>query len=300
MLVVVSLLVVLVWTRPAVLVSQALQRALYVSVVDQSGMPVPDLGPADFIVREDNLSREVIRVAPADDPMQIAILVDDSTAARDEIIDIRRALPGFVDVLLTPGEAARKNQISIIGLGQRPTVLSDYTTDRAQLGKAIDRIWQQVMAGNYLLDATMEVIQGFKKRDASRPVIVALTTDGTELSTAGYDRVLQALGGSNARFNVISLGRPAPATDDQARSRDIVVNQGPDATGGFHERLLTSMALTDKLQQVGNVLTHEYRVTYAHPDTLIPPEHVTVSVRRSGLTARGRLVKTQQGPQGRP
>jgi hypothetical protein len=112
--------------------------------------------------------------------------------------------------------------------------------------------------------------------------------------------VLQALGGSNARFNVISLGRPAPATDDQARSRDIVVNQGPDETGGFHERLLASIALTDKLQQVANVLTHEYLVTYAHPDTLIPPEHVTVSVRRSGLTARGRLVKNQQGPQGRP
>jgi hypothetical protein len=300
MLVVVSLLAALVWTRPAVLVSQALPRAMHVSVVDQAGMPVPDLGLADFIVREDNLSREILRVAPADDPMQIAILVDDSTAARDVVIDIRRALPGFVDALLAPGDAGRKNQISIIGLGQRPTVLSDYTTDRAQLGKAIDRVWQQVMAGNYLLDATMEVIQGFKKRDASRPVIVALTTDGTELSTAGYDRVLQALGGSTAMFNVISLGRPAPATDDQARSRDIVVSQGPDVTGGFHDRLLATMALTDKLQQVANVLTHEYLVTYAHPDTLIPPEHVTVSVRRSGLTARGRLVKNQQGPQGRP
>src|SRR5580765_618181 len=171
MLVVVSLLAALVWARPAVLVSQALPRALYVSVVDQSGMPVPDLGPADFIVREDNLSREVIRVGPADDPMQIAILVDDSTAARDQVIDIRRALPGFIDALLAPGEAGRKNQISIIGLGNRPTVLSDYTTDRAQLVKAADRVWQQVNAGNYLLDATMEVIQGFKKRDASRPVV---------------------------------------------------------------------------------------------------------------------------------
>ena len=76
----------------------------------------------------------------------------------------------------------------------------------------------------------MEVIQGFKKRDASRPVIVALTTDGQELSTAGYDRVLQALGGSNAMFNVISLGSPAPATDDQARSRDHRRESGPGAS----------------------------------------------------------------------
>jgi hypothetical protein len=300
MLLAASLLGVFAWTQPAVLVSQALPRALYVSVVDRSGMPVPDLGPGDFIVREDSLSREVLRVEPADDPMQIAILVDDSTAARDHIVNMRRALPGFVGALLMPGDAARKNQITIIGLAQRPTVLSDYTTDRAQLGKAIDRIWQQTMAGNYLLDAIMEVTQGFKKRNAGRPVIVALTTDGPELSTAGYDRALEALGGSNAMFNVISLGSPVADTDDQARSRDIVVNQGPDVTGGFDDRLLTSLALTDKLQQVANVLTHEYRVTYAHPDTLIPPEHVTVSVRRGGLTARGRLVKNQQALQGRP
>ena len=59
-------------------------------------------------------------------------------------------------------------------------MLSDYTADRAQLGKAIDRLWQQAMAANYLLDATVEVTRGFKKRDASRPVIVALTTDGPE------------------------------------------------------------------------------------------------------------------------
>ena len=83
---------------------------MYVSVVDQSGMPVPDLGLADFIVREDNLSREVLRVAPADDPMQIAILVDDSTAARDQVIDIRRALPGFIDALLAPETPAGRTR----------------------------------------------------------------------------------------------------------------------------------------------------------------------------------------------
>ena len=54
---------------------------MYVSVLDKAGAPVPDLGPADFIVREDNVAREVLRVAPATDPMQIAILVDNSQAA---------------------------------------------------------------------------------------------------------------------------------------------------------------------------------------------------------------------------
>ena len=45
--------------------AQALQKAMYVSVVDEAGAPVPDLGPSDFIVREDDVAREVLNVVPA-------------------------------------------------------------------------------------------------------------------------------------------------------------------------------------------------------------------------------------------
>ena len=47
--------------------AQAIQRSIYVSVLNAAGAPVPNLGPSDFIVREDNLSREVLRVGPVDD-----------------------------------------------------------------------------------------------------------------------------------------------------------------------------------------------------------------------------------------
>ncbi len=67
------------------LVAQTIQRALYVSVLNEAGAPVPDLGPSDFIVREDNVAREVLKVAPATEPMQVALLIDNSQAARDYI-----------------------------------------------------------------------------------------------------------------------------------------------------------------------------------------------------------------------
>src|SRR6266853_1780711 len=76
--------------------AQALQKSMYVSVVNKAGAPVPNLTPSDFIVREDNVSREVLRVAPADEPMQIAVLVDTSQTARDDISHMRTALPPFV------------------------------------------------------------------------------------------------------------------------------------------------------------------------------------------------------------
>src|SRR5579862_7887557 len=84
------------------LLAQTLRMGLYVSVVDQHGAPVPNIGPADLTVREDNVSREILRVDPATDPMQVAILIDNSQAARSIIPDVRRALPPLVDALLAP------------------------------------------------------------------------------------------------------------------------------------------------------------------------------------------------------
>ncbi len=77
-------------------------------------------------------AREVLRVVPADDPMQIAVLVDTSQAARDDISHMRTALPPFI-AALTGGEG--KNQVAIIAIGERPTVFADYSTSAAALKK---------------------------------------------------------------------------------------------------------------------------------------------------------------------
>ena len=58
--------------------------------------------------------------------------------------------------------------------------------------------------------------------------------------------------------------------------------------------MLTASALANKLQQLANVLTHSYRVVYAHPDSLIPPQRVTFAARRTDVTAFGTLVKEPQ------
>jgi VWFA-related protein len=275
---------------PGTLAAQARQKAMFVSVLDQAGAPVPDLGPGDFVIREDNIAREVLKVAKADEPMQIAVLVDTSQAARDDIAHIRTALPPFVAAL-----TAARNQVAIIAIGERPTVFTDYTTNPANLKKGIDRIWSMRDSGTYLLDGIVEVCQGFKKREASRPVIVSITTEGPELSNLQHDQVLDPVRAAGAAFHAITLGRPSGSMSDEVRNRNIVLDEGPKTTGGRRDALLTSMALADRLMQVANELTHQYRVTYARPQSLIPPERVTVAAAKPGLTARGTVIKEQQG-----
>lgn len=272
----------------ATLHAQAIQRALYVSALTDAGAPIPDLGPADFIVREDNLAREVLAVAPATDPMQIAIMVDTSQGARDLISHLRTALPPFVKAL-TAGEV--KNEVSIVAIGERPTVFTNYTFSQAELQKGIDRIWSIQNSGAYLLDGIVEVGQGFKKRGARRPVIVALLSEGPELSTRQHDQVLESLAANNVAFHAITMGRPSTSLSDEARERARVLDEAPRASGGRREELLTPMALAAALTKLADELTHQYKVTYARPQSLIPPERVTVTAAKPGVTARGTLIK---------
>jgi hypothetical protein len=272
--------------------AQAIQRALYVSALTEAGAPVADLAPADLIVREDNVAREVLTVVPAVEPMQIAILVDTSQGARDAISHMRTALPSFVNALTA---AEVKNEVAIIAIGERPTVYTNYTFSQTELKKGIDRIWSVRGSGAYLLDGIIEVCQGFKKRGAQRPVIVAILSEGPELSNRQHDQVLDPLRAAGAAFHAITLGRPSSDLRDETRERNIVLDEGPRTTGGRREELLTSMALEGKLTQLAAELTHQYKVTYARPQSLIPPERVTVAAAKPGITARGTLIKEDKG-----
>jgi hypothetical protein len=280
---------------PLSLGAQAIQRALYASALDEAGKPVPDLGPSDFIVREDNIAREVLRVEPAVEPMQIALLVDNSQAARDDIAHIRTALPAFIATLTGGGEDGVKNEVALIAIGERPTILTPGTSSRVTLQKGIDRIWSLQGTGAYLLDGIVETSKGFKKRDARRPVIISIATEGPELSNLQHDQVLEALRDSGTAYHAITLGRPSSSLSDETRNRNIVLDEGPRVTGGRRTELLTSMALGPALAQLADELTHQYRVTFARPQSLIPPERTTVAAARPGLTVRGTLIKAQPG-----
>lgn len=267
--------------------AQTLQRSIYTSVLDKDGMPVQNLTPADFIVREDNLAREVLRVEPATAPMQIALLVDNSTASSRNIRDVRDAAAEFIKSVTGSG---MKNAVALIAVADRPTILVDYTTDQAKLLKA--PIFSQPNSGAYMLDGIFETARAFKKREATRPVIVAIATNGPELSTRYRDQVIGALTDAGAALHIVMAGPPpTDVTSNEGRERAYIFSEGTESTGGRYDNVLAPSAMGMRLKQVGDELTHQYLVTYARPQSLIPPEHVKVSAKRADLTVRGTPVK---------
>lgn len=273
--------------------AQAVERSMYVSVLDASSGPVTGLGPDAFVVREDGQPREVLRVTPATAPMDLALLIDNSQAATAQINDLRRALEPFLTAL-----AAKGHRIALIGLADRPTILVDYTSSAERLQAGVGRIFAQETSGMLLLDALVDVSRGLRRREGERRVILSITTEGTDFSNVGFERTLEALDESGAQYYalVVTAGPTANLMSEEARNRGIVLDRGTRGTGGKLEHLLTGMAIGDALQRISAELQAQYHLVYARPERTVPPEDVEVDVRKPGLTARGVLVPQRARP----
>ena len=264
----------------------ARERTLFVTAVDSKGEPVEGLSPNDFVVTEDGRSREILRVSRAVEPMDIAVLADNSAAADRAIPSLRDGLKGFVGAL-TPD-----HQIAIVALADRPTLLVDYTSSRERLDLASGRLFAMSSSGMTLLDAIVEVSAGLRRRDTTRAVIVPVITTGIEFTNRQGRDVIGAVRQAGASLHPIVVGILDFASIEE-RERAMVIDEGSRGTGGQHVTLLTESALVPGLQKLARQLSSQYKLVYGRPDSLVPPQKTAVSSARQGVTMRGTLARGQ-------
>ena len=257
------------------------ERTMYVSAVDDKGEPVEGLGANDFIVREDGAAREVLRVSRALEPIDIAILVDNSAASEQLIPRVREALRTFI------AKMSSGNQIAIIGLADRPTILANYTSNKELLDKGIGLLWPQTRAGSTLLDAIYEVARGLQRRETPRAVIIPVITDGGDFANRQYDQVMQEVRRAGVAVHAITVGNFNSTDDEELRNRARLLAEGTRASGGQRVNLLTPISVQQALDRLARELSSQYKVVYGHPESLIPPTRFEVSARRPGITMRG-------------
>ncbi|MSO55669.1 MAG: VWA domain-containing protein [Acidobacteria bacterium] len=262
---------------PSIARAQSDERIIYASVVGDKGAPVMGLGVNDFIVREDRVAREILRVSPDRAPMQVALLVDDSRLMRGREGLLRQAVSAFVtnmrpDVM-----------IALIGLGERPTIRSDYTRDREKLLTAIGSLFGH--GSHTLSDAIFESSAALAKRPLMRSVIVAITSSGRAGGYRHRIEVLEALQWSQATLHVITVS-------DKGGASGRLIQEATQKTGGRDDTIIGMIGLERKAVDLAAELSNQYRVTYARPQRLIPPKKTEIRARNPELHARGMLVMT--------
>ena len=275
--------------HPAVRAQAGLrERTVFVSAVDNRGEPVSGLDTTDFRVTEDGRAREVLRVTPALEPIDIAILVDNSAASVRTISPTRDALRTFA------AQMAVGNQIAIIGLADRPTILVDYTSSAERLDQGIGRLFTMSGSGMTLLDSIVETSNGMRKRDAPRAVIVPIITPGAEFTNRYARDVIAALRTSGAALHPIVVGNLTMGSTEE-RERAVSLDQGSRETGGQQVTILAETAVEQALLKLARELSSQYKVVYGRPESLIPPEKIVVTSARPGVTMRGAPMRGQPG-----
>lgn len=264
------------------------ERTIFVSAVNSRGETVDGLGPSDFVVTEDGRRREVLRVSPATEAIDIAILVDNSAASMKAIPSIRQGLRTFVR------QMAVGNSIAIIALADRPTILVDYTSSTERLEQGIGRLFGMSGSGMTLLDALIEVSSGLRRREAPRAVVVPVMTNGAEFTNRYARDVVAALRAAGAGLHAIVIGN-LQLDSTEERERAITLDEGARATGGQHVTLLIDTAVEQALLKLARELSSQYKVVYGRPESLIPPEKTAVAPGRAGITMRGTPIRGQTG-----
>jgi VWFA-related protein len=265
------------------------ERTLFVSAVDKDGEPIADLGLSDFVVTEDGRRREVLRVSRAVEPMDIALLVDNSAAAENTTLPMREGLTNFVSRM------AEGNQIALVALASRPTILTDYTSDVKRLTNGIGLVWPQRQSGTTLLDAIVETSKGLGRRESTRAALVAVVTNGVEYSKWFSPEVVDAMTRASVSLHAITLGASDDLSSEEGRQRARVLNSAAPASGGQRIVILADTGINAALQKVARQLSAQYKVVYNRPESFLPPEKTEVSAARPGITMRGTPARGQTG-----
>jgi hypothetical protein len=268
----------------------ARQRTLFVTAVGEDGVPLGTLGPEDVIVREDGVAREVLKVTPAAEPVDITLLVDNSIASTKAIQDIRLGLEKFVTTFAGP------HPITLVTVADRPTVQVNSTTNKAQLQKGVTRLFAQPGAGATMNEAVVEASKAIARRKPARAAIIVVTSFGPEFSDRGYQFALDALADAGATLHVLELQdtQHTDSSDQGVRDRNVVIDRGTTETGGTRELLLANTSITDALQKAGRAATTQFEVVYGRPDTLIPARKVEVFSTRQTVKVRANTLKANR------
>lgn len=274
---------------PAAAQIESREQTLFVSAVDEKGEPVDGLGPDAFIVREEGVRREVIRVSRATEPIDLALLVDNSAAVQDEITFIREALSAFV-ATMAPG-----NQIAIIALADRPTIFTDYTSDTTRLADGVGRLFPMSQSGMTLLDGIAETARGLERRETPRAVIVPVFTDGVEFTNRYSKDVVAAARTARAAVHLVGIGPFYHSDEHSIRERSFLLDEAPRVTGGQRISLLSPHGLNQAMQRLARELSSQYKVVYGRPQSFIQPEKIEVTSAQPAVTMRGAPARGETG-----
>ena len=254
------------------------QATVMVTVVAESGDPVADLTPADFVVREKKKPLEVVRVDRIHQvPLLVTILFDISKpqlGTPPPITDMRDALTSLVKSLRSHNPAA---QIAFTEVAGAAVPAVAFEAPPEDLDKVISRVFIGQHASAVMIEGLLEAARRLKARPEMRKVILLVdfgSHDPTRVDTA--NQALREVQEALATVWSVSITPPnAPASPREAAVRAAVLS-----TGGLRLTAVSATGLKAQLDTVGRSLASQYLITFAGSSPAISADDIQVESKK--------------------
>ena len=262
--------------------AQAKEKSYLVTVIPETGEAVTDLTAADFTVREDGNTREIIKVEHAKAPLMVSLVIDMSQpppGMNTYPRHLRTGVTAFVAALRasSPGVKIEINEVANGVVTSVPFDAAPETLDKVAEGLFPAHAADAVM----LLEAVGTSARKLAAVPTPRRAIVSIDIDSSEAaSQSTMKRVVDEWAKSGATVWAASVRlRTAGGS-----SREGGLNSLTQNSGGLRVAVSSSTGLEATLKQFAASLASQYFVTYARPEAG-PPKPVTMETKR-GLKVR--------------
>lgn len=239
---------------------------LNVSVLGSDAQHVTGLREEQFEVFEDGVQQTLTFFAPADMPIDVAILLDTSASMTDSMTLVQQAAIRFAHALRPIDRA------TVMGISSGLRILQPLTADVAQLDQAIKST--RPGGGTPLYSSIYTALTELKKfrRDETTPrrqTIVVLSDGQDTASVFGFDELM-----SNVRRDAVPIYTIAPRPSQSVRSlresvfgesthrQDYELRTLATETGGRAFFPVTLKDLSGVYVDIANELAHQYSLGY--------------------------------------
>jgi hypothetical protein len=258
-------------------------RVVLATVADSRNRPLVDLGPDDFVVREDGEAREVFAVRLADYP--IAILVDNGSAARADFESIRKAVAHFI------GRIGGARPVAIGTLGDPPAMMTTFRDDRARVVAALGALSANPSADSLLFQSAANAAHAIQATGTPFSAIVIVSASAIDGTRNPADDLLAPILDSHAIVHVVANRVSDGAVPETAGRFADMLRALTDQTHGQYTSIFSAASYQIALDRLADRLSAEMMVEFIEPPGAAPGVDVKLGVRIPGARVRGLGVK---------
>jgi len=174
------------------------QAAIYVFVVDRSGVPLLQISPSDLAIQEDAGRASIVSVRRFGWPLKVTVLLDNGPRTTDSLVHYRTGLKRFFAGL------PKNVPVSLIATAPNPRWLIREATDPVQIERAVNLITPDQGLARFsdaLIEYADRLDEEFRRVSKEQmppylPVLVSIATthqDGSEVTRQSSLKMLMSL-----------------------------------------------------------------------------------------------------------